>query len=30
MIEDDGKEYDIYFSDIVGEKCHYQDQRIGR
>ncbi len=24
MIDDDGKEFDIYFSDIVGEKCTYK------
>jgi hypothetical protein len=24
MIEDNGKEYDIYFSDIVGEKCTFK------
>lgn len=24
MIDDEGKEYDIYFSDIVGEKCTYK------
>jgi len=24
MVEDDRKEYDIYFSDIVGEKCTYK------
>jgi hypothetical protein len=24
MVEDNGKEYDIYFSDIVGEKCTYK------
>jgi len=24
MIDDKGKQYDIYFSDIVGEKCTYK------
>jgi hypothetical protein len=24
MIDDDGKEYDIYFSGIAGEKCTYK------
>ncbi|MGB8491007.1 MAG: hypothetical protein WCE64_08105 [Bacteroidales bacterium] len=24
MIDEDGKEYDVYFSDIVGEKCTYK------
>jgi len=24
MIDEDGKEYDIYFSDIAGEKCTYK------
>jgi hypothetical protein len=24
MVDDNGKEYDIYFSDIVGEKCTYK------
>ena len=24
MIEDNGKEYNIYFSGIVGEKCTYK------
>lgn len=24
MIDDDGKEFDIYFSDIIGEKCTYK------
>jgi hypothetical protein len=24
MIDDDGKEYNIYFSDIAGEKCTYK------
>lgn len=24
MIDDEGREYDIYFSDIVGEKCTYK------
>lgn len=24
MIDEQGKEYDIYFSDIVGEKCTYK------
>ncbi len=24
MVDDKGKQYDIYFSDIVGEKCTYK------
>jgi hypothetical protein len=24
MIDDDDREYDIYFSDIIGEKCTYK------
>jgi hypothetical protein len=24
MVDDNGKEFDIYFSDIVGEKCTYK------
>jgi hypothetical protein len=24
MIDDEGREFDIYFSDIVGEKCTYK------
>jgi len=29
MINDNGKEYDIYFSGIVGEKCTYKISETG-
>jgi len=29
MIDDNGKEYDIYFSGIVGEKCTYKISETG-